>query len=54
MNKYRIFGSMGYAGTDWEDEVEADSYDDALAQAQDYALERVSYGAEPMENDYDE
>ena len=33
MPRYKISGSMGYAGTDWEDEVEADSVGKGAALA---------------------
>lgn len=38
MARYKIAGSMGYAGTDWEEEVEADSLADAAEMAFDVAI----------------
>lgn len=43
MPKYRIGGSYGYAGTDWEDEIEAEDEDDAEEQAKDRAMEQVEW-----------
>ena len=40
---------MGYAGTDWEDEVEADSLADAEEMAFEAAVQMIEYGAEEIE-----
>lgn len=47
--KYKIGGSYGYAGTNWEDEIEADSQEEAEDIAREQALERVEWWAQPVE-----
>lgn len=46
MAKWKIGGSFGFAGTDWEDVVEADTQEEAEDIARDYTLERVEYWVE--------
>jgi len=49
MPKFKIGGSYGYVGTDWEDFIEVDDVEAAEDWAKDHALERVEWWAEPFE-----
>ena len=48
MPKFKIGGSMGYAGTSWEDEIEADTLEEAQEYAWERAIERVESWAEEL------
>ena len=48
MPKFKIGGSMGYAGTSWEDEIEADTLEEAQECAWERAIERVESWAEEL------
>ena len=54
MPKFRIGGSYGYVGTDWEDVVEADDIEQAREWAWDQACERVDTWVEEIEDDEQE
>lgn len=45
MPKYIIGGSYGHVGTDWKDEVEAETLEDAENEARDYMMERIEWWA---------
>jgi hypothetical protein len=51
MNRYKISGSYGYVGTDWEEEIEAASLEEAHEIAWEIALERVETNAELIVED---
>lgn len=51
MPRYRIWRSFGYAGTYSEDIIEADDLEEAEEMAQDFAFERVEYGAELLRDE---
>jgi hypothetical protein len=51
MPKFKVGGSFGFVGTDWEEVIEAENEDDALEYASDYVRERVEYWAVPVEED---
>lgn len=51
MPKFKIGGSMGYTGTDWQDEIEADSLKDAQEIAWEQAIERVESWAEEIKEE---
>ena len=51
MPKYRIGGSYGYVGTGWEDEIEADSIEDAEEIAWECAIAQVEHWAEEIEEE---
>lgn len=48
MPKFKIAGSFGYVGTDWEDVIEAVDEEEAEEIAREYVLSRVEYWAEPI------
>lgn len=50
MPKFKIGGSYGYVGTDWEDVIEVDDLEEAEELAKDQALERVDWWAEPIDD----
>lgn len=58
MNRYKLSGSYGYTGTNWEEEIEAESLEEAHEIAWEMALERVEANAELIvddeEDDWDE
>jgi hypothetical protein len=54
MPMFRIGGSMGYVGTDWEDVVEADSLEEAEKIAYESACERIDSWARPMDGEDEE
>ena len=49
MPKFKIHRSFGYVGTDDFEIIDADNLEDAEDQARDYALERVEWYAEEIE-----
>ncbi len=51
MPKYKIGGSYGYAGTDWEDEIEAEDEADAEDQAREQTLQRVEWWFKLIEDE---
>ncbi|MDE4176337.1 hypothetical protein PXK01_19450 [Phaeobacter sp. PT47_59] len=54
MPKFIIGRSYGYAGTSSEDEIEADSLEDAENMAWEFALENVESWAKEAEDQEDE
>ena len=51
MPKFKIGGSYGYVGTDWEDEIEADTLEEAQECAWEQAVQRVESWAEELPED---
>jgi hypothetical protein len=51
MPKFHIGCSFNFAGDEQRDIIEADSQEDAEARAWEWALERASAWAEPVEDD---
>lgn len=51
MAKYHIGCSFGLAGDDQSDIIEAESLEEAEAMARDWAMERLSAWAIPVEGD---
>lgn len=51
MPKYKIGGNYGYVGTEWEEEIEADSIEEAQEIAWEDAIQRVGYWAEEIEEE---
>ena len=51
MPKFKIGGSYGYVGTDWEDEIEADTLEEAQECAWEQAAQRVESWAEELPED---
>jgi hypothetical protein len=54
MTKYHIGCSFGLAGDEQSDIIEAESLEEAEAIAWEWAMERVSSWAIPLEDDEDE
>lgn len=54
MPKFKIGGSMGYTGTDWEDVIEADSLKEAQEIAWEQAVEKVESWAEEADETEDD
>jgi hypothetical protein len=54
MPKYKIGGSYGYAGTDWEDEIAADDIEEAEEIAKERALEHVEWWAKTIDDGVEE
>lgn len=51
MPRYLVKGSYGFAGTDFEDEFEADSEDELNTQVFEYMSEKLSWGYELIEEE---
>lgn len=51
MPKFKIGGSYGYVGTDWEDAIEAEDLEEAEEIAEERALRNVDYWAEELPED---
>ena len=47
MPKFKVGGSFGYVGTNWEDIFEAETAQEAEDQARDYMMERIEWWVEP-------
>ena len=54
MNKYHIGCSFGLAGDEQTNIIEAESLEEAEAMAWEWAMERLSAWAIPLEDDEDE
>lgn len=54
MPKFKIAGHFGFVGTDWSDVIEVDDLQSAEEWAREYALDRVEWWAEPIEDDESE
>lgn len=51
MPRFKIAGSYGFIGTNWEEEVEAETPEDAEEMAQDRAMEKVEFWVEEIKEE---